>query len=70
MQLGGVTRAECRGNAALCPRRGGIAQRALGEDDDIAMVRGAPGGVEAGNARSNDQESRADAFAQKMLRLM
>jgi hypothetical protein len=70
MQLGGVARAECRRDSTLRPRRGRVTQRALGENHDIAVVRGAPGGVQPGDSRSNDQESRANAFAQKMLRLM
>ena len=57
MQRRRVTRAECGGDAAL--RIGGraVEQRALGEEQHVAVLRRAPCGVQAGDPAADDEEA-------------
>jgi hypothetical protein len=62
VQFSGVAGAECCRNAALRVRGGRIAERTLGEHHDLAVISGAPRGVQSCDARSNDDKPRANPF--------
>jgi hypothetical protein len=61
MKLRRVASAERRGDSALGVGGCAVEERPLGEQDDVAIHGRTPGGVEAGNAAADDEESGAQA---------
>ena len=57
VQLRRVAGAERRGDAALRVGGRAVEQRALGEQQDVAVLRRAPRRVQAGDAASDDEEA-------------
>src|SRR4051812_36902201 len=62
MQRGRVPGAERRRDAALCIGGGRIEERALREEQHVAALGRAPRGVEAGDARADDEDASAETF--------
>ena len=56
-----VPRAERRRDAPLRIRGRAVEQRPLRQQEDVTMLRGAPRGVQAGDATADDEEAGADA---------
>ena len=57
-----ISRAERRRDPSLGVRRRAVEQRALGEQQHVAVLRGAPRGVQARDAAADDEEAGAKSF--------
>ena len=62
MQLGRIARAQRRRDPALRIRRRAVEERALGEQQDVAVLRCAPGRVQAGDTTADDEKSGPGPF--------
>jgi hypothetical protein len=62
MEIRRITSAECGSDSALGVRRRAVEQRPLGQQQDVAEARCAPGGMQPGNTTADDQHPPANSF--------